>query len=516
MDYVKKLLNKLFSDKERNNGYKWQPGNEGLIFHVDPPISAKILTGEADLWLTHQHIALRMLVEQGDAEAIPDGFIVPTDVAVKLDRAAQDLLGLPLQWTGSIEADIKGATGNANFSVNLKAQTQDGGYSSSYTIKGPILQFSPTQQHILAPEQQVIFGSIESHRSSGKSEYENLKVILALQDAQKVGANITLAHFDKLDIKAPESISVEAELDKDGNLILTPFMGQDATHEKVQRVLGQLRSDHAQALRVNDEIILFDKKRLTAVNEILKNRVVPKAKVKQFLENPTSYIDASLVDLDIGFSMRVHGAVKFKHAYFGETDDSGIDWFGSNASAASILPISKLPTYVDDAEKLTQFRAQLKDAAKVGADELPFAGKVFDISDQESVSRTIKKIERKIIDGKDSSDDEPGDGSGSDSVSETESEVVVVDIDLNDEQVVVDIDLNDEQIDIASPALEQSINQILHPDGLDWSNYLRKPYPHQDLGIRWILGLALANKKFPGGLLADDMGWEKHIWHCQR
>lgn len=499
MDTIKQLLNKFFPDKERNNGYNWKADNEGLNFYVEPSITEKISKDEADLWLTHQHIALMMLVEQGDAEVIPNGFIVPTDVAVALDRTTQDLLTLPFQWTGKVEADIKGVTGRSDFSIALKVQTQNGDYTSAYTLKGPILQLSTTQRHILTPAQQLIFGSIERHRSSDKSEYQNLQVILALQEAQKAEANISLSHFDKLNIKAPDSISVEAEIDDSGNLILTPFMGQDASHEKTQKVLGQLRKDRATALRVDDEIILFDREKLTAVHEILKNRVVPKAKVKQFLENPTAFIDASLVDLELGFSVRVHGATKFKHAYFGETDESGIDWFGSNASAASVLPISKLSSQVDDADKLNQFKDQFADAVTVGADELTFAGKIFDVSDREAVSKTIKRIEGNICDGNSFSDDAAENDNAIGSENANEPEVVVV-----------DIDLNDEEINIASPTLEKTITQILYPpDNLDWSNYLRKPYPHQDIGIRWILGLVLGDKIFPGGLLADDMGLGK-------
>ncbi len=499
MRTIKELLNKLFSKEDRSNGYKWVPDNEGLNFHVKPSITAKISKNEADSGLTLQHIALNMLVEQGRAEIIPNGFIVPTDVAVNLDKATQHLLDLPPQWTGSIKADIKGVTGRADFSVSLKVKTEDGGYSGSYALKGPILELSPTQRHILTPAQQVIFSSIEKHRASNKSEYDNLQAILALQNAQKSGANISLAHFEKLNIKAPESISVNAEFDDDENLILTPFMGQDASHERVQKVFGQLRQDRSTALRVDDEIILFDEKKLTAIHEILKNRIVPKTKFKQFLQNPTAFIDASLVGLDIGFSMRVHGATKFKHAYFGETDESGIDWFGSNANVESVLPISKLPIYAGDQDKLKQFKAQFTDAVKAGADELTFAGNIFDISDREAVSQTIKKIEGTIYDGNSSSDDvAEGDNA---SVPENENDPEVA---------VVDIDLNDEQIDVASPALEKSLNQILYPpENLDWSNYSRKPYPHQDIGVRWILGLALTENKFSGGLLADDMGLGK-------
>jgi SNF2 family DNA or RNA helicase len=58
--------------------------------------------------------------------------------------------------------------------------------------------------------------------------------------------------------------------------------------------------------------------------------------------------------------------------------------------------------------------------------------------------------------------------------------------------------------------IEQRIQDVLLPEEtLDWNNYSRTPFPHQVLGTRWILGLALDSEGLGGGLLADDMGLGK-------
>ncbi|SHH97287.1 Superfamily II DNA or RNA helicase, SNF2 family [Desulfofustis glycolicus DSM 9705] len=441
---------------------------------------------------------MMMLVEQGKAEVIPNGFIIGTDVAVRLDRTTKDMLGLPIDWCGSIEADIQGDTRRSNFAVILKIKNEGSPLSRSYRVSGPLLQIGSTQQYALTPAQQHIFGAIEAHRSSEKTEYDNLRLLLALQEGQQAGANINLAHFENKEIKAPRSISIEAERDAAGNLVLTPFMGQNASNERIQRVLGQLESKKATALRVGDEIILFDDKKLEAVHEILKNRIVPQDKVAHFFKNPTAFIDASLVDLEIGFSIRVHGVTKFKHAYFGETDESGIDWFATNTSTASVLPILKLSEYIHDADKLLQFKARLKDATMTGAGELFFEGKYFDISDKDTVTETVIKMERKILEGA-----APTSDSGKEEIEKEEQN-------SSKETAVVDIDLHDDSVAIELQELDAKISDLLYPaEKLDWSNYLRTPFPHQDTGIRWILGLALAEKQQGGGLLADDMGLGK-------
>lgn len=501
---IRGLVEGLFSSNDRKKGYSWKADNEGLNYFVSPSISEKINNGKAKLWVTQQYIVMKMLVEQGDAEEIPNGFIIPTEVAVNLDDISQELLGMPSKWSGRIEADIKGNTAKSNFLILLKLETSSGDLTRSYEVTGPILRFSETQKYLLTSAQQLIFGSIAVHQLSDKTEYDNLLLVMALQEAQQKDGSIKLSHFDKFDIKAPKSVSIVAELDDEGNLILTPFMGQDADHERIQKVLGQLKSDQPSSLRVNDEIILFDEKKLKAVHEILKNRKVAQKDVKQFLENPTAFIDASFVDLDIGFSVRVHGATKFKHAYFGETDESGIDWFGGGSGKSqSVLPINKLIHYIHDWLKFSEFEEKLKNVQKTRAEIVSFDGKLFDISDQNSVNETIEKIKQKLESG-----EEDGGGSG-DSATDNPSSP---EPDGKPELIVVDVDLNDENVEIASPALDKSIAEMLYPaDKLDWSNYSRTPYPHQYKGIQWILGLVTAKENFEGGLLADDMGLGKTL-----
>jgi len=491
------IFSKLFSKEDKVNGYKWDADTEGVNFFVSPETTSKIYEGSAELWVTNQHIALRMLVEQGDAEPIPNGFIVPSDVMVNLDTMTRELLTMPRVWDGALKADIKGNTRKSSFAINLMANDLGSEYTNSYKLDGPILKFSSEQIYTLTAEQNKIFKAVNHHRLSNKDEYSNLKVVYELQEAQNNGADINLSHFEKLDIKSPASISVEAEFDDDGNLLLSPYMGQDASHEKIQKVLGQLKSDSAKALRVGTEIVLFDEKKLTAVHEIIKNRVVPKNKVKQFLDKPTAFIDASLVDLDVGFSIRVHGAVKFKHAYFGETDESGIDWFGTGEldKSSSLLPISKLGSSIEDEDKLDDFKNKLDDAYKVGAVEICFEGQYFDISDKESVTKIIDSISNKI----------------NGELPDSEYEETSIDVEKDEPEIaVVDVDLNDEELEVSSPSLDETISNILYPkEKLDWSNYLRKPYAHQEYGVRWILGLALSENKIPGALLADDMGLGK-------
>jgi len=468
---------------------------EGVNFVMDPKRFDALQSQE----IHSQYVLLQMLAEQGCAEKIPNGFIIPTKEAVLLDEAFRELLELPPTWNGRIRADVKGHTPMSAFSVALSLETATGSFTRGYQIEGPILRFSENQKHLLTPSQERIFSAIRIHKESDHKEYDNLKLLVELQQGKKAGAAIDLAHFDTLNVKEPESVSIQAELDENGDLILTPFMGQDASPEQVSRVLGQLKPKNTTALRVEDEIILFDEKRLEAVHEILRNRRVPKDRVKAFLEKPTAFIDASLVDLDVGFSHRVKGATAFRHAYLGETDGSGIDWFGTSASISSVMPIHKLIDQVSDGETFAQAQQKIEDAKRAGAQEVEFDDKRYDISSGEEVDRCFNRIQERL---------ERGTAYTSEALKEAHSTPEEEEsAEESTEVAVVDIELNDEDLGVASPFVDNAIQDILcSEDILNWSNYARTPFPHQLTGVRWILGLAALSE---GGLLADDMGLGK-------
>jgi len=492
----KEWVNKLVGGEEIGCALSFD--SEGINFIFTDEQSKKIQCGQANELLMHQYIALQMVLEQGEAEELPNGMLILSSVVVQIDETFRCLLKLPPIWSGDLHADIRGKTGSSSFQVAVSAANDGGRLTHGYKVEGPTIRFSSEEYFLLSPAHFLLFSALEKHRLSRKTEYDNLSLILALQGAQKMGASISLGHFEKLNILAPDSITVEAELDEQGCLILTPQMGQEASHERVQKVLGQLRNKEVASLRVDNEIVLFDERRMQAVQEILRNRVVKKENVDAFLKNPTAFIDASLVDLELGFSARVRGVTQFRHAYFGETDESGIDWFGKKFAAKNVYPPKKLNEIIVDKETLDEFRGEFEKSQKTGAQELEFREKVLDVSDLESVNAVLDEIESKLSNPPTPNEALPDDSDEGDSSKEDKPSTSVVDIELNDDVMNSD-----------SMHLESRLQDVLLDErGVDWSGYRRSPFPHQVIGVRWVIGLVL-NSKEGGGLLADDMGLGK-------
>lgn len=495
------LISKFFKNSDRSISFDFTPDSEdGGYFSVEKSQFDKIKNGTANDWLTQQFVILKMIEEQGEAESIPNGFIVPAEVLCRLDEYTREALSLPNPWDGTITADIKGNTGRSNFHIDLLVTDPNGRDTHSYLVEGPILKFGESASFLLTQAQLIAFEARKRHAESEKTEFDNLTYLHNLQLSQKEKADIKLMQFEKLEIHTPDKIAVEAEIDELGNLILTPQMGQSSSHEEIEKVLGQIMEPNANTIRVGDEIILFTEEKVKAVKEVLDNRTIPKNKVKEFLENPTAFIDASLVDLDLGFGFRVHGATAFKHAYFGETDESGIDWFGQSASSEQVEAFSKITSVVKDLATLSQLETLISDADATGSTEIDFEGKAYDISDSDSVKKAIEKVKKNIAEG---FPDEPSSEDGSGEEPEEEKP---------EETIVVDIDLNDEVLSENSPLVEEKIEDVSRKGTLDWSNHIRTPFKHQDIGVRWILGLldqSEQDKQIKGALLADDMGLGK-------
>lgn len=501
---IRNIIQKILTGKDETR-FGIIADSEGLNFTLPQNHLAQCRANRAGKWAMLQYVTLKMLEEQGYAEQIVDGYLIPSEPAVAVDEEAKKILEFPPPFPGSYCVNITGETFRNTFAVQIIPVREDGSELPDYELKGPCLRISSQEIYLLSQAEWLAFAALRTHQQRAadeKNEWRNLQLVGSLQAAKKLGMKIDLAHFDELHVQEPESVGVNAVLQADGSLHLTPTFATGLDPEEIRKRLGQLQSpgktmqDFA-VIRVQQQIVVLDEKRLEAAHEILTNRTIPKEQVKKFLETPSAFLDASLVDLDTGFSLRVHGATVFRPAYFGATDESGIDWF-EQAAQGRIYPPNELEKLVT-CEELPQLRKQLEETFKAGATLLLWANKTIDVVDTVAVECVIKRIEKKCAGeakpSQGAGEKQPGPGKDGE----------------GNESVVVDITLNDFEAD-EIPAF---IRNAAYKGAIDYAPLKRRPFPHQDEGIRWILGLA--ERSFPaqaeqeshGALLADDMGLGK-------
>ncbi len=503
----------MWQRNSQDEGFSYKAGKEDVSFYLPHKAFADCESGQGDALSLTQHIHFKMLEEQGLAERFANGFALELETVVNLESDPRVLFGLPDSWPGSFELMTQGSSFQRSFGLRLRLRTACGD-TVPYRLEGPFLRLSEIEHYLPSPAQWSALKTVAAHQAlpdEARSEYRNLLAVHHIQKAAEAGCDIDLRQFADLKTREPERISVSLERLPDGGLELTPNFEGLVSPEQVARRLGQIAPDNdtIQSLRVGDTIILLDEKRLKATQELIKNRSIPAKYARQFLTLPTAFLDATLVDLDVGYSARVQGIAEFRHAYFGEPEASGIDWFDRVATDThqTTPGPESLGRVIQDSTDLAEFRERLQDAIKTGAAQVVFREQLISIADRESIERALDELEREFqaqsVTEDSAQESVQTDPSGEAKGSQT--------------KLVVDVRLNDELLDIKSRYENSLPDKHLYRGELSRSGYKRQPFPYQEEGIRWLIGLSQRALERPdeesllGSLLADDMGLGKTL-----
>lgn len=492
MKIIESIKN-IIASRKGDQSFQMSFDSFGLNFFIPHETYKALRDGNGDNFLLYQFIHLQMLEEQGIASSFPNGFNIPTDQAIRLGKEFRELFGINASFSGKYFIHIEGETFKPSFSVKITPTRPDGREILNFKLKGGILQITPEEFYLLNEPNWTAFAAVGEHEalaSDLRTEHVNLATIQILQHAKKLGANIDLGHFEDFPISKAEAIHVAAEIGEGGSLHLAPVFDTGHNALDIASRLGQLQSAaHVASLRIGKSIVVLDEQRLRGVREIIEHHTIPKHQVQEFLKSPQAFLDASLVDLDTGFSLRVRGAVKFVHIPIGATDSKGVDWFNLNNL---IAPPEILKGIIKSNEDLEQFRKSLETAQGQGADVIFFDGRNIDISDAPEVERVLQEISDEGF---------------------TREEEVETDISTDPEPETERATIEIEQL-TACDVLSMAQNSW-HSEELDFSVSPRTPFSYQEHGIRWALGLAKAsqqpqgNDRIQGALLADDMGLGK-------
>ncbi|WP_417422008.1 DEAD/DEAH box helicase [Halomonas sp.] len=471
-----------------------QVDSSGLLFFASPQTIAELKAGKGSPIALLQMVVLQMLLEQGDAESLPNGYLVSSRVAAALDDEQADLLNLPGRFTHGFVANVKGHTRNSGFRVQFFASID--GKEYPILIKGPFLYVGQSQPYRLNPAELSAFSALAVHSSLSPDETgeaANLRLMAQLQAARRSGMDLALGAFSNLDVVVPEGIGVVATRMPDGSLELCPSLGDGSTPDQLDKRWSQLDlTRDGGVLRVEERLVLLEPEKIAAVREVLGSRLIPANKVEEFIKTPSAFLDASLINLDMGFSVRVLGIGKMLHVDFGSLDDKKRDWF---ATSSRPQPPESLHKHVTCTEDLDAFKERMHAAQQQGAQSVEFEGEQFDISEPANVASVLRNIEavlqHKPVKQEQASNDQ-----------------------LSTERVTLLLKDADE---LNRELLTKAQQQQDRAPGVDASKLLRSPYPHQAEGISWMLDLllkALADDhenmyRLQGALLADDMGLGK-------
>ncbi|MCC4264421.1 DEAD/DEAH box helicase [Oceanimonas baumannii] len=492
-DLFQSLIGARNTDLSELTGFTATPDSWGVNFYLPPDELSDLQNGNGNPLQKIQLIAFNMMLEQGIAEPIANGFHISAEDIAGMDDEQADILQLPPHYPGSFTSSIQGRTGQSSFRVTISVSLE--GNEIPFRRKGPYLYLTSTEVYRLIPGELMGLQASEHHENLApeqRTEAANIRLMAELQTASRSGMRINLSHFDNFDVVVPENIGVTATRLPDGSLLLCPALGDGSTPDQLEKRWAQLdkNSDNG-VLRIDNRVVLLDQKKMDGIRNVLSNKRIPADQVAEFIATPTAFLDATLVNLETGFSVRVAGIGKFQHINFGSQGNGQNDWFGVDACPS---PPQVLQKVIQSPEELKRFEELLKSATQQGASSLSFAGESIDITNQTVVEEQLEIIRRSF--------QSPASSGGSPKEPDVSKETVSVILKEADE-------------------INSSLLQKAHDSNLmrqpDWTNYARQPYPHQQEGIEWLLrllGAASQDKpediyRLQGALLADDMGLGK-------
>ena len=495
MDIFRSLIGERDGALSTQQGFQSQPDSNGLNFFMPTPAFQALQTGQGSALAKVQLIVFNMLTEQGIAETTANGFHIGAEDVSGMDLEQAEILRLPRRLPGRFLTSISGRTGNSGFRVAITLEMPDG--AASFTRKGPYLFLTSSECYWLTPAEMMGLQAWERHEAllpEQRGEAANLRLMAELQTAARSGMRIDLSHFERLDVVVPENIGVIATRLSDGSLQLCPSLGDGSTADQLEKRWSQLdMTADGGVLRIDNRVLLVDQARMEGIRNVLANKRIPANQVNEFIATPTAFLDAALVNLEVGFSARVAGIGKLQHMDFGALDATKNDWFALDKRPAPAAILGKL---IQSPEDLQRFEGVLQAANEQGATSVAFAGEVIDISDAPAVQQELAKARQNMhpVSDSESRDEEYEPPEGKEKVG-----VILKDAD----------EINSALLHKAAAATPLTVP--------DWSVYARQPFPHQREGIEWMLklmGAALQDEaddlyRLQGGLLADDMGLGK-------
>ncbi|MGI6877836.1 DEAD/DEAH box helicase [Microbacterium sp. gxy059] len=482
--------------EEEPEGFQITTADDGIDLVIGREALRRLERRAEPNLATAQLIALRMLTESGAAGETGSGFLIPTRFAARLDEAFRELFALPDRWCGSFEARVEGTTSQSRFGVTLLARTDDGSLAPVRRY-GAILTIG-SAAHLVSAEQLDALIAIEAHEAlaaEARTPEANVRLVADLQHARSEGLDIDLAYFDRggFETVTPETIGIRARPDADGGLTLSPTVpGIDP--DDLEPRWGQTAERSQGVVRVGTKLILLEERQMAAAHEILKNRRIAPESVPLFMKAPSAFLDGALVNLDLGFSVRVEGIGRIEHVDFGIEAEGGLDWF---AKEQAVSPASLLVSMIRTTEDLDEAERLIAAARADGADAIRFDEVLVDIGSPEAVARALSEARQRIAEQPDGIASPPG----------------ATPTATGKEQVGF---LIREAGNAAGP-LRDLAERALVPREPAYDRLRRRPFPHQREGIEWMVGLMCAARRgdrtemhrLQGALLADDMGLGK-------
>lgn len=479
----------------------WTCSEEGYHFHWE---------GDSPQW-EDIHTELDMLEMEGKAAKVGDSYRISHETAVSFSRDERELLTLPPIFPYPLFVGKEGLPQNNSFRLKVNFQKADGTYFMNPEVIGSYVAILPGCGYMCSEAQYAILKSA----SSCNAEIGRLKgrekilacslryVALIKENAKKIDARLD-PFLEKIDVVAPDYLSISVEEDTDGTYYASPvILNADGSPygEKDASEFGRKFKNGSKAQRSymgkDRTYYVFDQEQQNGLQQIKEARKLTKEQAKTLVLSPQSVFTGAPFRFDRSeYSDRVidYGAFIVKNYPYLEGIEGG--WLPEEGSVGreALDGIDELDEPEVTEENVAILKELVKKALSNSKSSIAYQGKTYKLT-----GAFIEKVM-----GKDDVTDSTGGSADGEKSKEDKGNLISEE---NAESVGYE-QANEQRRQKRREARFQKLGADLSMEQvLSGFKDSVVPFSYQKEGIRWMAQNWKAG--YQGVLLADDMGLGK-------
>ncbi len=270
----------------------WTCSEEGYHFHWE---------GDSPQW-EDIHTELDMLEMEGKAAKVGDSYRISHETAVSFSRDERELLTLPPIFPYPLFVGKEGLPQNNSFRLKVNFQKADGTYFMNPEVIGSYIEIRPGCCYMCSEAQYAILKSASSCNAEIGRLKERKKILacslryvaLIKENAKKIDARLD-PFLEKIDVVAPDYLSISVEEDTDGTYYASPvILNADGSPygEKDASEFGRKFKNGSKVQRAymgkDRTYYVFDQEQQDGLQQIKKARKLTKEQAKTLLLSPQS------------------------------------------------------------------------------------------------------------------------------------------------------------------------------------------------------------------------------------
>lgn len=288
----------------------WTCSEEGYHFHWE---------GDSPQW-EDIHTELDMLEMEGKAVKVGDSYRISHETAVSFSRDERELLTLPPIFPYPLFVGKEGLPQNNSFRLKVNFQKADGTYFMNPEVIGSYIDIRPGCCYMCSEAQYAILKSASSCNAEIGRLKEREKILacslryvaLIKENAKKIDARLD-PFLEKIDVVAPDYLSISVKEDKDGTYYASPIiLNADGSPygEKDASEFGRKFKNGSKAQRSymgkDRTYYVFDQEQQDGLQQIKEARKLTKEQAKTLVLSPQSVFTGAPFRFDRGeYSDRV-------------------------------------------------------------------------------------------------------------------------------------------------------------------------------------------------------------------